>query len=159
MLVHVDDEIYLLRKDQEKLVSMIFPGRKITSVLALEKDFLKDEISYKIENNYYDFTEDDVNKTLKCLGIMPERQKQDVKSQVVSHKYNTRSKANYSRMSPGKRTREGLETDQQQVKKTKTEINREHVHLAPSYLESLHDYFAQYINKEKNSSRGKSLGI
>ncbi|MBL6621976.1 MAG: hypothetical protein ISP24_04770, partial [Rickettsiales bacterium] len=32
MLVHVDDEIYLLRKDQEKLVSMIFPGRKITSV-------------------------------------------------------------------------------------------------------------------------------
>ncbi len=152
MLVHVDDEIYLLRKDQEKLVSMIFPGRKITSVLALKKDFSGDKISHEIENSYYDFTEDDVNRTLKCLDIMPERQKG---SQLESRTYNTRFQEKYSSMSTGKRTREegGLEIDQRTVKKTMTEINS-----LSSAAKGRVSNTDRYIGNTSSSS-DKSLGI
>ena len=123
MLVHVDKEIYLLREDQEKLVSMIFPGKKITSVLMITKDKTGDVI-YEDNNKHYDFTEEDVNKTLKYfdykLKTTLERQEpysaagadltssagdinndgktqgiqQDAELKVVGdHPYNTRSKA------------------------------------------------------------------
>jgi hypothetical protein len=68
MLVHVDNEIYLLRNDQEILVRSIFPGRRITSVMDIKKNDTGN-IEFDVKNEYYDFTKDDVNKTLKSLGL------------------------------------------------------------------------------------------
>ena len=181
MLVHVDDEIYLLREDQERLVSVIFPGRKITSVLALEKDFSTDEISYKIENNYYDFTKEDVNKTLECFNR--ELQKPDVKRKRIdcdgepveagelTHQIEQRASIPCELQKPDVK-RKRIYCDGEPVKEEKLTHQikqRASIPPVPSALESLTDYFTKYINNEdyvtnyinneENSSPGKSHGI
>ena len=154
MLVHVGKEIYLLREDQEKLVSMIFPGKKITSVLMITKDKNGNFIR-EVNNEYYNFTKDDVNKTLEYFGnqlkTTSERQEpyyaagaaltssvgdinNDGKNKgeevagsnvVREHPHNTRSKAEAS---AGKRKRDAEEIPEEllgdHTKKLAAEKNR-----------------------------------